>query len=174
MGETVQTSISIPKILLNQVEMLAQQLNISRSQLFEFAVADFVSKHQSPPDANAGGERVINQGDIYWVQLDDPSGSEAGIPHPHIIIQDDVLNHSRIYTVVVCALTSNIKRANLPGSVLLEAGEGNLPRQSVVEVSKVSTVDKSQLDEYIGSLSEQRVKQILEGLRFLERSFFHK
>jgi mRNA interferase MazF len=68
----------------------------------------------------------------------------------------------------VCALTSNLQRAKLPGNVLLEAGEANLAKQSVVVVSQVSTVDKSQLGEYIGSLSQQRVQQILAGMQFLQ------
>ncbi len=116
--------------------------------------------------------RTINQGDIYWVQLEDPSGSGPGVRHPHVIVQDNVFNHSRIHTVVACALTSNIKRANTPGNVLLDLGEGNLSRLSVVEVSKVSTVDKAQCSEYIGSLTEQRISQILAGMRFLQASFF--
>jgi mRNA interferase MazF len=111
---------------------------------------------------------VINQGDIYWVSLDMPGESGPGIPHPHVVVQDDVLNRSRIHTVVVCALTTNAKRANSPGNVLLDAGEANLPRQSVVVVSQVSTVDKAQLGEYIGSLTRERVRQILSGMRFLQ------
>jgi mRNA interferase MazF len=111
---------------------------------------------------------VINQGDIYWVPLEEPDEPEPGYIHPHVVIQDNVLNHSRIHTVVVCALTTNLKRAKAPGNVLLEAGEANLPRQSVVVVSQVSTVDKTQLGEYIGSLTEQRVHQILAGMRFLQ------
>ena len=96
------------------------------------------------------------------------------IPHPHVVIQDDLFNHSRIHTVVACALTSNVKRASIHGNLLLEAGEANLPKQSVVEVSKVSTVDKSQLGEYIGALSEQRITQILAGMHFLQASFFDR
>lgn len=111
---------------------------------------------------------IINQGDIYWVPQKELSDVEAGPTHPHVVVQDNVLNHSRITTVVVCALTSNLKRAKDPGNILLEAGEANLSKQSVVVVSKVSTVDKTQLDEYIGSLSEQRVKEILAGMQFLQ------
>jgi mRNA interferase MazF len=114
---------------------------------------------------------VINQGDIYWVQLDAPDGLEAGIPHPHVVLQENVFNHSRIPTVVTCALTSNLKRLNMPGNVLLEAGEASLSRQSVVEVSKVFSVDKTQLGDYIGSLDERRINQILAGMRFLQTSF---
>src|SRR5574342_1414587 len=110
---------------------------------------------------------VINQGDIYWIDLDEPSGSEPGYRHPHIVIQNNVFNASRISTVVVCALSSNIKRAQAPGNVLLEKGEGNLPKQSVVLVSQIFTVDKSQLGELIGKLSESRVRQVLDGINLL-------
>jgi mRNA interferase MazF len=112
---------------------------------------------------------LVNRGDIYWLQ---PEAADDAIPHPYVVVQDDALNHSRLETVVVCALTSNLKRASLPGNVLLEAGEGSLPKQSVVEVSKISSVAKSQLGAYIGTLSQQRVEQIFAGLRFLQRSFF--
>jgi mRNA interferase MazF len=88
------------------------------------------------------------------------------------VVQDDVFNHSRITTVVVCALTSDLHRANEPGNVLLEVREGELPKQSVVLVSQVSSVDKARLGERIGSLSDTRVEQILAGLRFQQVSFF--
>jgi len=174
MAETIKTSIEIQKSLLDQTEMLAQHLNISRSRLIELALEDFINNQPDlKPDAKIDAEQlVINQGDVYWVQLDDASGLQAGIPHPHVVIQDNVLNHSRIRTVVACAVTSNIKRASLPGNVLLEVGEGNLPKASVVEASKVSTLEKAQLGDYIGSLSEERVNQILAGMRLLQRSFF--
>lgn len=111
----------------------------------------------------------INQGEVYWVGLAAPDGGEAGYAHPYVVVQADVLNHSRIDTLVVCALTSNLKRASLPGNVLLETGEANLPRPSVVEVSKVSTINKAQLGGYIGALSPERVKQILAGMQFLQK-----
>ncbi len=112
---------------------------------------------------------TVNLGDIYWVPLEQPNGLEPGYVHPHVVIQDDVINRSRIHTVVMCALTTNIKRANMPGNVLLDAGEANLPKQSIVVVSQVSTVDKAQLGEYIGSLSKERMDQILAGMQFLQR-----
>ena len=116
---------------------------------------------------------LVNQGDIYWVALKEPGGSEPGYTHPHVVIQDNVINRSRIDTVVVCALTTNSKRANAPGNIVLEAGEANLPKQSIVVVSQVSTVDKAQLGEYIGSLTKQRIDQILAGMRFLQRMTEH-
>ena len=110
---------------------------------------------------------VINQGDIFWVELDDPIGSEPGYRHPHVVIQNNVFNRSRLNTVVVFALTSNLKRAAAPGNVLLEPKEANLPKQSVVLISQIFTVDKTQLGDYIGTLSNKRVRQILDGLRLL-------
>ena len=114
----------------------------------------------------------INQGDIYWIQSEHIQETETGdYAHPYVVIQDDLFNHSRIHTTIVCALTTNMKQAHAPGNVLLEAGEATLPRPSAVVVSKLSTVHKSQLGEYIGSLNEQRIQQILAGIRFLQSSF---
>ena len=110
---------------------------------------------------------VINQGDVFWVDLGEPRGSSPGYQHPHVVIQNNLFNQSRIDTVVVCALTSNLKRAAAPGNVLLEAKEAHLPKRSVVMVSQIFTVDKTQLGEYIGTLSRQRVRQILDGLKLL-------
>jgi mRNA interferase MazF len=110
---------------------------------------------------------VINQGDIFWIDLDEPSGSEPGYRHPHVVVQNNVFNRSRINTVIACALTSNLKRAAAPGNVLLEPKEANLPKQSVVNISQIFTVDKSQLGEKIGTLSSRRVREILDGIRLL-------
>lgn len=116
----------------------------------------------------------INRGDVFWIGPDDSRGPAPSYSHPHVVVQDDVFNHSRITTVVVCALTSNLHRANEPGNVLLDVGEGNLPRQSVVVVSQISSVEKARLGERIGSLSDARVEQILAGLRFQQASFFER
>lgn len=110
---------------------------------------------------------MIRQGEIYWIELEDPVGSGPGYRHPHVVIQNNVFNWSRINTVVVCALTSNLRRAEVPGNVVLEEGEGGLPKQSVVVVSQVFTVDKRQLAEYIGTLSGRRVRQVVEGVKLV-------
>jgi mRNA interferase MazF len=116
----------------------------------------------------------IDRGDVFWIGADDSRGPAPSYAHPHVVVQDDVFNHARITTVVVCALTSNLRRANEPGNVLLEVGEGNLPEQSVVVVSQISSVDKARLGDRIGSLSSARVDQILDGLRFQQVSFFER
>jgi mRNA interferase MazF len=110
---------------------------------------------------------VINQGDVFWIDLGDPVGSAPGYRRPHVVIQNNVFNHGRINTVVVCGLTTNLRRAKAPGNVLLEAGEADLSEQSVVVISQIITVDKSQLDEYIGALSPKRIRQILDGVRLI-------
>jgi len=107
---------------------------------------------------------VISQGDIFWVDLDEPRGSGPGYRHPHVVIQNNVFNRSRIRTVVVCPLTSRLKRAAAPGNVLLDKREANLPKPSVVNISQVFTVGKTQLAEYIGTLSSRRVREILNGI----------
>ena len=201
MVTTIETAVSIPKPLFDQAEIMAQQLNISHSHLFAIAVEHFIKTYPNQalleqinrvdavqPDPNkqanspyqdaqtathSGDGRIqIKQGDIYWLQVEEPGRSEPGYPHPHVVIQDDAINGSRINTVVVCALTSNLKRATEPGNILLEVGEANLSRQSVIVVSQVEMVDKTELGEYIGSLSKQRVEQILAGLRFQQLAFF--
>lgn len=110
---------------------------------------------------------MIQQGDVFWIDLGRPSGSGPGFLHPYVVIQNDVYNRSRLNTVVVCGLTSNLKRAEVPGNVLLEMGEANLPKRSVVNVSQLYTVDKEDLIEKIGALSIGRVQQILDGVYLL-------
>jgi mRNA interferase MazF len=201
MATTIKTDITIQKTLFDQVEILAQQLNVSQSHLFGIAIENFIKNYQGrtlfdeitkayedqlDPNEQAkspcqdaktatqidGGRKVISQGDIYWIRLEKPGESKPSYPHPHVVIQEDVFNRSRINTVVVCALTSNMNRANEPGNVLLEVGEANLPKQSVIVVSQISTVDKTRLGECIGSLTKRRINQILAGMRFLPSSFF--
>jgi mRNA interferase MazF len=105
----------------------------------------------------------VSQGDIFWIIPNESDRIASDYTHPHMVIQDGTLS-----TVVMCALTSNLKRAIEPGNVLLEEGEANLPKQSVVVVSHMSTVDKTQLGEYIGTLTKQRINQVLAGMRFLQ------
>jgi mRNA interferase MazF len=112
---------------------------------------------------------MIMRGEVYWIG---PDGTRGTYAHPHVVVQEDVFNHARVATVVVCALTTNLERANEPGNVLLDEGEADLPKRSVVVVSQIEAVEKARLGERIGALSEARVEQILDGLRFQQRSFF--
>ncbi len=110
---------------------------------------------------------VIRQGDVFWVNLGLPSGSAPGYRHPHVVIQNNIFNQSRINTVVVCALTSNLYRADAPGNLLLSKGEANLKKESVVNISQIVTVDKSDMVEKIGFLPPSRIRQIIDGIKLL-------
>ena len=113
--------------------------------------------------------KQINQGDIYWLDLGDDNPFGVEHVHPYVVIQDNVINHSRVETVVLCALTTNMKKVNLPGNILLDVGEGDLPKESIVVVSQVVSVEKTALGEYIGALSKKRIEQIYAGLNLLQR-----
>jgi len=110
---------------------------------------------------------VIRQGDVFWIDLGTPSGSSPGYKHPHVVIQNNVFNKSLIQTVVVCAITSNLKRGAAPGNILLKKGEANLIRDCVVNISQILTVDKVELIEKIGTLSQTRIHQIVDGIELL-------
>ena len=110
---------------------------------------------------------VICQGDVFWIDLGEPSGSSPGYRHPHMVIQNNLFNKSKIQTVVVCSITSNLKRAQAPGNVLLGKNEANLKKSCVVNISQIFTVDKNDLKEKIGSLSSNRILEVIEGIRLL-------
>jgi mRNA interferase MazF len=112
---------------------------------------------------------VIRQGEVYWIELGEPIGSGPGYRHPYVVVQNDVFNESRLNTVIVCLLTSSLRRASAPGNVILRAGEANLPKQSVVNVSQLFTIDKSLLMERVGALTPARTREIIDGVKlFLE------
>ena len=109
----------------------------------------------------------IKQGDIFWIDLDAPEVSEPGYRHPFVVIQNNIFNKSRIHTVVVCTITSNLKLANAPGNVILKKGEGGLPKDSVVNISQIITVDKGSLVEKAGTLPTAKINQIIDGVKLL-------
>ena len=109
----------------------------------------------------------IEQGDIYWVDLGSPKGSEPGYRRPCVVVQNDIFNQSRIATVVVCTVTSNLKRAASPGNVLLEEGEANLSKSSVVNISQILTINKTDLEQKIGTLPTEKLNLVIAGIRLL-------
>ena len=109
----------------------------------------------------------IKQGDVYWLDQDDPSGSEPGYHRPFVVVQNNLFNQSKINTVVVCALTTNLNRAKAPGNITLIEGEGGLLKPSVVNISQLVTVDKNALGEYIGTLSKSKIERVVQGIHLL-------
>ena len=107
----------------------------------------------------------MRRGEVWWASLREPSGSEPGYRRPIAIIQSDDFTASRISTVVGAAVTSNTRLASAPGNVFLQGREAGLPRESVINVSQLLTVNKSALTERIGRLSAKRLEELDAGLR---------
>ena len=108
----------------------------------------------------------VKQGEVYWINLPEPRQSEPGFRRPCVVVQTDIFNRSRIKTTVICILTTNLRLGDAPGNVVLAKGEANLPKASVVNISQILTVNKSDLliQEKIGELSSQKRSLIRQGL----------
>ena len=109
----------------------------------------------------------IRQGEVYWIDFGPAAGSAPAERHPCVVVQSDTFNRSRIPTTVVCLITSNLGRSGAPGNVTLKKGDANLPKASVVNVSQLLTVDKSDLAERTGRLHPAAVEGICDGLKLL-------
>jgi mRNA interferase MazF len=107
---------------------------------------------------------VIAQGEIWWADIGEPIGSAPGFRRPVIVVQCDALNRSRSGTVVCVPLTSNLKWANAPGNVLLNAELTSLPKDSVANTSLIVALDKNQLTEPIGRLPHRQLETIFKGI----------
>jgi mRNA interferase MazF len=110
---------------------------------------------------------VIRRGQIWWVDLGTPRGSSPGYKRPVAIIQTDTFNETEIGTIVVAVVTSNIKLAEMPGNVFVTARNSGLDRDSVVNVSQIFTIDKSDVLDQIGHLGKRDMKEIDDGLRLV-------
>jgi len=110
---------------------------------------------------------MVTQGELYWIDFGYPSGSEAAFKRPFLIIQNNIFNASRVNTVVGCILTSNLKRKEVPGCVLLKKGEANLSKESVINTTQLYTINKHECFEKIGQLSERRIKEVIKGIYLL-------
>jgi mRNA interferase MazF len=110
---------------------------------------------------------MVRQGEVFWLDRDAPRGSEPGGRRPFVVVQSNLFNRSRIQTVAVCAITSNLKRARAPGNVLLKSGEAGLPKPSVVNVSQIYAVDREYFEDPIGHLTAERLSDVLAGVRLL-------
>jgi mRNA interferase MazF len=107
---------------------------------------------------------VIEQAEVWWADLDEPTGSEAGYRRPVVVVQGNALNRSRIGAAVCVPLTSNLKWADAPGNVLLSRHETGLPQDSVANVSLIVALDKQQLTQRVRKLPRRRFELILAGI----------
>lgn len=110
---------------------------------------------------------MIRQGEIYWLHFGPRAGSAPSGRRPALIIQHDRFNRSAISTTVVAAITTNLRLTAMPGNVRLRRGEAGLPRASVVNVSQVRTIDRSDLGDLIGVLRPAKLQEVLRGLVLL-------
>lgn len=107
---------------------------------------------------------VIAQGDVCWADLPEPSGSGLGFRRPVVVAQGDALNRSQIATAICVPLTSNLRWADAPGNILLPARSTHLPKDSVVNVSQIVTIDRRLLSERVGRLNRRQLDAVLDGI----------
>jgi mRNA interferase MazF len=107
----------------------------------------------------------VQRGEIWWADLPEPRGSEPGSRRPVLVIQADAFNRSRIQTVIVAVITGNLELANAPGNVMLPSRVSGLPRDSVVNVSQIYSLDRRFLTGCAGVLSARLRSSIEAGLR---------
>lgn len=107
----------------------------------------------------------MRRGEIWWASLENPSGSGPGFRRPVLIIQSNPFNESRINTVIVAVITSNLRLADAPGNVRLSKSESTLSKTSVVNVSQILTLDRSYLKERVALLGSRPMRLVEDGLR---------
>jgi|SRR5882724_4289755 len=107
---------------------------------------------------------MVARGQLWWAELPNPSGSEPGFTRPVLIVQAESFNKSRLATVVIIAITSNLRLVEAPGNVMLPKDKSGLSKDSVVNVSQFSTIDRDILKEPIAVLDRLIMQQIDEGL----------
>ena len=110
---------------------------------------------------------VVRRGQIWWASLPDPSGSGPGYRRPVVVVQADCFNRSRIQTVIVAVITSNLKLAEAPGNLLLPRRDSHLRKDSVINVSQVVTLDKSYLRAKVSVLPPKPLALLDDGLRLV-------
>ena len=108
----------------------------------------------------------IQKGSIYWITASNKENNQTN-RLPGLVIQNDVLNASKLSTVSLLAITPTLKFGELPGNVILNKGEANMPQKCVVNVSQIKTVDKASVGEKIGTLSSDRMTEIHNGLKLV-------
>ena len=109
----------------------------------------------------------MTRGEVWWATLPAPRGSGPGLRRPVVVVQADSFNRSRLRTLIVAVVTTNLNLAGMPGNVRLRKREGGLREASVVNVSQLLTIDKDFLDQRMGSLSGARMTALDAGLRLV-------
>jgi mRNA interferase MazF len=107
------------------------------------------------------------KGEIWWANLPKPKMSGPGFKRPVLIIQADSFNKSKINTIICAVITSNVSLAKAPGNIHLKKSESKLPKESVINVSQIITIDKSLLSKYVSTLNKEIIKKVEYGLKII-------
>jgi mRNA interferase MazF len=108
---------------------------------------------------------VIRRGSVCWADLGEPQGSRPAKRRPVLVVQADPFNASRLNTAIAAVITSSTRLAAMPGNVFVPAGSAGLPKDSVVNVTVLVTLDKADLDEEAGQLPASLMRDVDRGLR---------
>jgi mRNA interferase MazF len=106
----------------------------------------------------------MKRGEIWWADLGEPKGSQPGFRRPVVVVQDDLLTDSRLPTVMVVPLTTNLKRRSAIGNLLLDSRETGLTVPSVALICQIMTIDKTLLSDVVGSLGRRTMRKLEAGL----------
>jgi mRNA interferase MazF len=109
----------------------------------------------------------MNRGELWLASLPDPDGSSPGYRRPVLVVQSDAFTASAIQTIVVLAITSNLRLANAPGNVFMSSQQSGLPRDSIINVSQILTIDKTMLTDYVSSLPARKMQKVEAGMRLV-------
>jgi mRNA interferase MazF len=109
----------------------------------------------------------MKRGEIWWADLPPSRGSEPGFRRPVVIISEDRFNDSALRTVIVVALTTNLRLGDLPGNVAVPFRGTGLPTASVANLTQISTIDRDDLDKRVGSVPSRVMDSISDGLRLV-------
>ncbi len=107
---------------------------------------------------------TLKRGEIWWADLGEPIGSEPSLRRPVLIVQDNHFNRSKLATVIVLSITSNTALSEMPGNIFLRREESGLPKESVVNVSQIVTINKSWLENKAGAISQILMEEVDYGL----------
>lgn len=109
----------------------------------------------------------MERGEIWWADLDAAEKSEPAFRRPLLIVQANGFNRSRIATTIAVVITSNLRLAEAPGNVFVPAEDSGLPKDSVVNVSQVVTVDKTLLSVRVNKIAPRYMRAVNEGLKLV-------
>ena len=184
----MKVAISLPDPLFSAAEQLAERLHVSRSQLYASALSEYLKERHDgavtekldavygsaagamdPPARNRPGQGCwrMKRGEIWWASLPNPVGSGPGFKRPVLVIQANAFNTSKIATVVVAAMTSNLALAEAPGNLRISKSDSGLPQPSVVNVSQIITIDKSVLTSRAKTVPAAIMAEVDDGIRLV-------